>query len=136
LLRLEGRGDLAAQSGFDAAPAVDAGAARGRLHPAWALHSDKTPYHGTPASGSTKSTVASVLRRLFTWAREERIMPTNPALELRTGWGGSIRRRVIIPSIPQVLRLAEALDRFKPSLGDVAMVLAFTGLRWEEAGHR
>jgi integrase len=88
---------------------------------------------GTPASGSTKSTVASVLRRLFAWAREERIVPINPALELRTGWGVSVRRRVIIPSIPQVLRLAEALDRFKPGLGDVAMVLAFTGLRWEEA---
>ena len=57
----------------------------------------------------------------------------NPALELRTGWGSSTRRRVLIPSIPQVLRLAEALDHFKPGLGDVAMVLAFTGLRWEEA---
>jgi integrase len=38
---------------------------------------------GRPASGSTKSTVASVLRRLFAWAREERIIPANPALELR-----------------------------------------------------
>ncbi len=75
---------------------------------------------GTPASGSTKSTAASVLRRLFAWAREERIIPNNPALELRTGWGGSVRRRVLIPSIPQVLRLAEALDRFKPGLSDVA----------------
>lgn len=88
---------------------------------------------GSQASGSTKSTVASVLRRLFAWAREERIIPVNPALELRTGWGGSVRRRVLIPSIPQVLRLAEALDKFKPGLGDVALVLAFTGLRWEEA---
>jgi integrase len=88
---------------------------------------------GTPASGSTKSTAASVLRRLFAWAREERIIPANPALELRTGWGGSVRRRVLIPSIPQVIRLAEALNHFKPGLGDVAMVLAFTGLRWEEA---
>jgi integrase len=88
---------------------------------------------GTPASGSTKSTVASVVRRLFAWAREERIIPVNPALELRTGWGASVRRRVIIPSIPQVLRLAAALDQFKPGLGDVAVVLAFTGLRWEEA---
>ncbi|MGH3342868.1 MAG: site-specific integrase [Carbonactinosporaceae bacterium] len=70
---------------------------------------------------------------MFTWAREERIITTNPALELRTGWGASVRRRVLIPSIPQVLRLAEALDHFKPTLGDVATVLAFTGLRWEEA---
>jgi integrase len=87
----------------------------------------------SPASGGTKSTVAAVIRRLFAWAREERIIPTNPALELRTGWGSSVRRRIVIPSIPQVLRLAEALDQFKPGLGDVAMVLAFTGLRWEEA---
>lgn len=34
----------------------------------------------SPASGSTKGTVASVLRRLFAWAREERIIPVNPAL--------------------------------------------------------
>jgi integrase len=87
----------------------------------------------TSASGSTKGTVASVLRRLFAWAREERIIPVNPALELRTGWGGSVRRRVVIPSIPQVLRLADALDHFKPGLGDVAIVLAFTSPRWEEA---
>ena len=77
---------------------------------------------GRPASGSTKSTVASVLRRLFAWAREERTIPVNPALELRTGRGGSVRRRVIIPSIPQVPRLAQALDLFKAGLGDVAMV--------------
>ncbi len=88
---------------------------------------------GTPASGSTKSTAASVLRRVFAWAREERIIAYNPALELRTGWGATVRRRVLIPSIPQVLRLAGALDHFKPGLGDIAMVLAFTGLRWEEA---
>jgi len=30
-------------------------------------------------------------------------------------------------------RAARRLDKFKPGLGDVAMVLAFTGLRWEEA---
>jgi integrase len=87
---------------------------------------------GNPASPGTKGTAAAVLRRLFIWAREERIIVTNPALELRTGWGASLRRRVVIPSIPQVLRLAAALDNFKPGLGDVAIVLAFTGLRWEE----
>ena len=93
---------------------------------------DLTKQDGDPASGGTKSTAAGVLRRLFAWAREERLIPVNPALELRTGWGASLRRRVIVPSIPQVLRQAEALDRFKPGLGDVCMVLAFTGLRWEE----
>lgn len=54
---------------------------------------------GTPASGGTKSAVAAVLRRLFAWAREERIIRVNPALELRTGWGSSVRRKVVIPSI-------------------------------------
>jgi integrase len=87
---------------------------------------------GTAASPSTKSTSAAVLRRMFVWAREERIITVNPGLELRTGWGGSLRRRVVIPSIPQVLRLADALDYFKPGLGDVAIVLAFVGPRWEE----
>jgi integrase len=98
-----------------------------------ALIRDLTLRDGTPASGNTKSTVAAVVRRLFAWAREERIIPFNPALELRTGWGASVRRRVVIPSIPQVLRLAAAMDHFKPGLGDVVIVLAFTGLRWEEA---
>src|SRR5258708_15520084 len=88
---------------------------------------------GTPASGGTKSAAAAVLRRLFAWAREERIVRVNPALELRTGWGSSARRKVIIPSIPQVLRLAAALDYFKPGLGDLAIVLAFTRPPWEQA---
>jgi len=48
---------------------------------------DLTLQDGSAASGGTKSTVAAVLRRLFAWAREERIIPMNPALELRTGWG-------------------------------------------------
>jgi integrase len=87
---------------------------------------------GTPASGGTKSAVAAVLRRMFAWAREQRIILVNPGLELRSGWGSSARRKVI-PSIQQVLRLAAAIDHFKPGLGDVAIVLAFTGLRSEEA---
>ncbi len=61
------------------------------------------------------------------------VIPANPAQELRIGWGGSVRRRVVIPSIPQVLRLAAAVDHFKPGLGDVAIVPAFTGLPWEQA---
>lgn len=41
--------------------------------------------------------------------------------------------QLVIPSIPQVFRLAAVLDNFKLGLGDVAIVLAFTSLRWEEA---
>ena len=96
-------------------------------------HQRLTLQDGRQASGGTKSTAAAVLRRVFVWAREERVIPVNPALELRTGWGASLRRRVVIPSIPQVLRLADAMDHFKLGLGDVVVVLAFTGLRWEEA---
>ena len=87
---------------------------------------------GSPASPGTKSGIASALRRVFAWARIRRIIDTNPALELPTGWGSTMRRRVLIPSIPQVMRLVQALDVFKPGLGDIAEVLAFTGLRWEE----
>jgi hypothetical protein len=47
-------------------------------------------------------------------------IPMNPALELRTSWGASLRRRVVIPSTPQGLRLAAALDRFKPGSGTSA----------------
>jgi hypothetical protein len=43
---------------------------------------------------------------------------------------------VLLPRIPQVLRLAEALDHFKPGLGDVTMVPAFTGLHWERGRGR
>ena len=88
--------------------------------------------NGQPAAPSTKAGAASVLRRVFAWARTRRIITANPALELTTGWGSTMRRRIVIPSIPQVTRLAQALDHFKPGLGDVAQVLAFTGLRWEE----
>ena len=88
---------------------------------------------GTPASGGTKSTVArccggcspGLVRSAS--SRPTRRWSCVPAGAARCG-GGSL-----IPSIPQVLRLAEALDHFKPGLGDVAMLLAFTGLRWEEA---
>jgi integrase len=87
---------------------------------------------GSPAAPATKGGAASVVRRVFAWARIRRLIDVNPALELPTGWGNTTRRRVLIPSIPQVMRLAQALDHFKPGLGDVAQVLAFTGMRWEE----
>lgn len=84
-----------------------------------------------PAPG-TKTGAASVLRRIFAWARYRGLITRNPALELTTGWGATTRRRVLIPSIPQAVRLADALDHFKPGLGDVAKVIAFVGTRWEE----
>jgi hypothetical protein len=56
---------------------------------------------GTPASGGTKSTVAAVLRRLFAWAREERIIPANPALELRTGGAARCGDAYLSPAFPR-----------------------------------
>jgi len=51
---------------------------------------------GGPASANTKGTAAAVLRRLFAWAREEHVITINPALGLRTGWGASMRRKILI----------------------------------------
>jgi integrase len=87
---------------------------------------------GSRPAPATKTGAASVLRRIFAWARYRGIITANPALELTTGWGTTLRRKVLVPSIPQVVRLAEALDHFKPGLGDVAKVIAFVGPRWEE----
>jgi hypothetical protein len=36
----------------------------------------------TRASGGAKNTLASAIRRMFAWTHEERIIRTNPALEL------------------------------------------------------
>ena len=87
---------------------------------------------GTPASGSTRARRrrccggCSRGRGRSASSRSTRRWSCVPA-------GAARPQARLIPSIPQVLRLAEALDHFKPGLGDVAMVLAFTGLRWEEA---
>lgn len=87
---------------------------------------------GSMPAPSTKAGAASVLRRIFAWARYRGLITANPALELPTGWGVTLRRKVLVPSIPQVVRLAEALDHFKPGLGDIAKLIAFVGPRWEE----
>ena len=67
----------------------------------------------------TKSGIASALPRVFAWSHIRRIINVNPALESPTGSGSTMRRRVLIPSIPQVMRLTQALDTFKPGLGDI-----------------
>lgn len=90
---------------------------------------------GKPAAGATKSCGATNLRRVFAYAREKRYVATNPALELPNGWGGVSRRRTLIPSLPQVDRLADALDQVHAGYGDIARVLALVGLRIEELAY-
>ena len=90
---------------------------------------------GKPASGATKSSGACNIRRVFAYAREKRYITTNAALELPNGWGGVSRRRTLIPSLPQVDRLAAALDEVHPGDGDIVRVLALVGLRIEELAY-
>jgi hypothetical protein len=59
--------------------------------------------------GGAKSTLASVIRRMFAWAHEERIIRANPALELclRTAAGvGKLRRLGLAGQVVKV-RIAE-----------------------------
>jgi len=44
----------------------------------------------TRASGGAKNTLASAIRRMFARAHEERIIRTNPALELSLQAAGSV----------------------------------------------
>ena len=80
---------------------------------------------GTPASGGTKSTVASVLRRVFAWAREERIIPANPGLELRYGLGKlapPAGRHPIHPAGPAARRSHRSLQTLPRRCGHGARV--------------
>ncbi len=87
---------------------------------------------GESASDSTKTTAAGVLARVLKWAKAEGLVRENKAEDMRKDWGGSVKRRTLIPSLPQVEALASALDDLKPGFGDVCRVLAYTGLRWNE----
>jgi hypothetical protein len=80
-------------------------------------------------SGSGAHLASQIVRLLSTTSNH----PHQPSAGTAHRLGRFYPASVLIPSIPQVMRLDAALDHFKPGLGDVAMVLAFTGLRWEEA---
>jgi integrase len=88
---------------------------------------------GGPASPGSKATLAGAIRSMWKWAREERLIAVNHALELKTGFGAPARRRVVIPSLPLVERQAEVMEGCQAGLGDVVRLLAYTGMRWEEA---
>lgn len=88
---------------------------------------------GSPASPGSKSTLAGAIRSMWKWARKRRLVKTNVALELETGFGAPARRRIVIPSLPMVERQAETMESYQAGLGDIVRTLAYTGMRWEEA---
>lgn len=88
---------------------------------------------GSPASPGSKSTLAGAIRSFYKWARKRRLVAVNVALELETGYGAPARRRIVIPSLPLVERQAEVMESFQSGLGDVVRLIAYTGMRWEEA---
>jgi integrase len=97
---------------------------------------DQTKPQATPvlkqADPDTKDKAASITRLMFKAAYEAGILEKNPAASLRTVWGEKSRQgRVVIPSLVQVEKLADALDAQWPGRGDIIRVFAYTGLRWE-----
>jgi len=83
------------------------------------------------AAPATKASVASFLRIMLADAEKAGVVGRNPAAGLPTRWGAG-RRRLVIPSIVQVERLAEAMDAIWPGRGDIVRLFAYLGLRWEE----
>lgn len=83
------------------------------------------------AAPATKASVASFLRIMLGDAQRAGVLRGNPAAGLPTRWGTG-RRRLVIPSIAQVERLAEAMDAVWPGRGDIVRLFAYLGLRWEE----
>lgn len=92
-----------------------------------------TKKNGEPVAASTRSDVAGTLKRMWRYARLRRYVTVNVAVELQTGWGGKVRRRHIIPSLPTVERQAELFEAIRAGSGDIVRLLAYTGMRWEEA---
>jgi integrase len=92
-----------------------------------------TKKDGEPVAASTRSDVAGTLKRMFRYARLRRYVTVNVAIELQTGWGGKVRRRHIIPSLPTVEAQADLFESIRSGTGDIVRLLAYTGMRWEEA---
>ena len=88
---------------------------------------------GGPASPSTKTNTAKVIARLSRYAHRQTLINHDPSQGMRQNWGGSLRRRVMIPSLPQVRRLAHAMTALDDNekWGDIVLLLAYTGLRFE-----
>ena len=87
--------------------------------------------NGDPLAQSSKESVSSTLKTVWTLAKRRGVISANVAADLPTSWGGAAAssRRLIKPSLTAVDALAEAMGE----LGDVVLLLACTGMRWEEA---
>ncbi len=109
---------------------------------------------GSPASGSTKETAASTMKKMFKYAVLQGWLTANPAAAVPAVWSDGARKRVAIPSMLQAERIARILDGYGPLptgvksalaegrmtrenlrlgvYGDVLRVIALTGLRISE----
>ena len=87
--------------------------------------------NGDPLAQSSKESVSSTLKTVWALAKRRGVIDVNAAADLPTSWGGAAAssRRLIKPSLTAVDALAGAMGE----LGDVVLLLAFTGMRWEEA---
>lgn len=87
--------------------------------------------NGDPLAQSSKGSVSSTLKTVWSLAKRRGVIDVNVAADLPASWGGAAAssRRLIRPSLTAVDALADAMGE----LGDVVLLLAFTGLRWEEA---
>lgn len=87
---------------------------------------------GEPASPATKQKTASVIKRMLREAVLAGVLASNPAADLPAVWGKAPPKD-LVPSLPQVETLADALEEEWPHHGDLVRFLAFTGLRFSEA---
>ena len=87
--------------------------------------------NGDPLAQSSKGSVSSTLKTVWSLAKRRGVIDVNVAADLPASWGGAAAssRRLIRPSLTAVDALADSMGE----LGDVVLLLAFTGLRWEEA---
>lgn len=73
------------------------------------------------------------MKSFYKWAVLHNYVADNPTVGLPSRWAATTKRRVLIPSVRDVLRLATALDEVSRNRsGDLAIVMGLVGLRWEE----
>jgi integrase len=88
---------------------------------------------GNPLAAGSRQNVATTLKAFYKWARLHNFLADNPADGLPSRWAATTKRRVLIPSVNDVLRLARTLDSVSRNRsGDLAIVMGLVGLRWEE----
>lgn len=86
-----------------------------------------------PVSDATRRTAAEKMRTMLAGAVKAGLLTANPAEGMPSSWGGA-RDRLVVPSYPDVVALSEAFTAAgQPVMADLVLVLAFTGLRFEEA---